>query len=73
MRDHYCETIRVDAGRTCNICHKPIKVIPVDHEPKRARFCMTCREAIERRDPDADTWLGAGRSHGATTGPYVIR
>lgn len=37
------EPIKVKAERLCNICHRPIRVVPSDYDPRYVRFCMTCR------------------------------
>ena len=37
------ELIKVKVVRLCNICHRPIRVVPSDYDPRYVRFCMACR------------------------------
>jgi hypothetical protein len=66
-------TVHVDTGRKCILCGRDITEIPRDQDPNYVKWCMDCREAIARREPSGEEWIGAGRESGADTGFLIIR
>jgi CRISPR/Cas system-associated protein Cas10 (large subunit of type III CRISPR-Cas system) len=68
---HTPTMVKLKTGRRCNICHRIIKVVPSDVDPRYARFCYTCRVG-RQMNSDPHAWLGRGEEHGAGTGAYLF-
>lgn len=70
-RSHIPAMVPVTSGRRCNICHRVIKAVPSDVDPRYARYCYSCRSQMEQ-DCHPMGWLGRGEEHGAGTGVFLF-